>query len=391
MPNKYNSSSRFEIVRSHNEQRILNALIDSKIPLTRVELSKLTNLTKPTVNLIARDLEKNNLISAVGNRPGLKGRSPTLYQFNPEVENILAVDISSDTVRLVLADLLGRIVEQDEFTIVQNDSDYLIKELGMATKKLLKDRKTPTEIVVGIPGVVDNGGDEIKLPPNIMALKDKKFVSNLRKIFPRKVTFGHDINLAALGEMAQGAAIGMETFVFLFLDRGVGMGLVLNGELFTGHSGFAGEVGFLSFGADPLAKNKSERGTLEEQISTANLQVIFAKLKSKYQTSLGANPSVDQIILAADSGDELARAVLDQWLEPIALLLLSITSILNPEAIILGGALGLSSYLRTIVQNKIEPRLPFHVEIIQSSLGKRATILGAVATALTNARSNLQK
>ena len=146
MPNKYNSLSRFEIVRAHNEQRILNVLIDSKIPLTRVELSKLTNLTKPTVNLIARDLEKNNLISAVGNRPGLKGRSPTLYQFNPEVENILAVDISSDTVRLVLADLLGRIVEQDEFIIVQNDSDYLIKELGMATKKLLKDRKTPTEI-----------------------------------------------------------------------------------------------------------------------------------------------------------------------------------------------------------------------------------------------------
>lgn len=391
MPNKYNSLSRFEIVRSHNEQRILNALIDSKIPLTRVELSKLTNLTKPTVNLIARDLEKNNLISAVGNRPGLKGRSPTLYQFNPEVENILAVDISSDTVRLVLADLLGRIVEQDEFSIIQNDSDYLVKELGLATKKLLKDRKTPTEIVVGIPGVVDNGGDEIKLPPNILALKDKNFVSNLRKIFPRKVTFGHDINLAALGEMAQGAAIGMETFVFLFLDRGVGMGLVLNGELFTGHSGFAGEVGFLSFGADPLAKNKSERGTLEEQVSTENLQVIFSKLKSKYQTSLGANPSVDQIILAADSGDQLARAVLDQWLEPIALLLLSITSILNPEAIILGGALGLSSYLRTIVHNKIEPRLPFHVEIIQSSLGKRATILGAVATALTNARSNLQK
>jgi predicted NBD/HSP70 family sugar kinase len=391
MPNKYNSLSRFEIVRSHNEQRILNALIDSKIPLTRVELSKLTNLTKPTVNLIARDLEKNNLISAVGNRPGLKGRSPTLYQFNPEVENILAVDISSDTVRLVLADLLGRIVEQDEFSIIQNDSDYLIEELSLATKKLLKDRKTPTEIVVGIPGVVDNGGDEIKLPPNILALKDKNFVSNLRKIFPRKVTFGHDINLAALGEMAQGAAIGMETFVFLFLDRGVGMGLVLNGELFTGHSGFAGEVGFLSFGADPLAKNKSERGTLEEQVSTENLQVIFSKLKSKYQTSLGANPSVDQIILAADSGDQLARAVLDQWLEPIALLLLSITSILNPEAIILGGALGLSSYLRTIVHNKIEPRLPFHVEIIQSSLGKRATILGAVATALTNARSNLQK
>ncbi len=391
MPNRYNSLSRFEIVRSHNEQRILNALIDSKIPLTRVELSKLTHLTKPTVNLIARDLEKNNLISAVGNRPGLKGRSPTLYQFNPEVENILAVDISSDTVRLVLADLLGRIVEQDEFTIAQNDSDYLIKELGLATKRLLENRKTPTEIVVGIPGVVDNGGNEIKLPPNILALKDNNFVSNLRTIFPRKVTFGHDINLAALGEMAQGAAIGMETFVFLFLDRGVGMGLVLNGELFTGHSGFAGEVGFLSFGADPLAKNKSERGTLEEQISTENLQVIFTTLKNKYNTSLGAKPSVDQIILAADSGDELARAVLDQLLEPIALLLLSITSILNPEAIILGGALGLSSYLRTIVANKIEPRLPFHVEIIPSSLGKRATISGAVAIALTNARSNLQR
>ena len=391
MPNRYNSLSRFEIVRSHNEQRILNALIDSKIPLTRVELSKLTNLTKPTVNLIARELEKNNLISSVGNRPGLKGRSPTLYQFNPEVENILAVDISSDTVRLVLADLLGRIVEQDEFAIVQNDSDYLIKELSLSTKKLLKNRKTPAKIVVGIPGVVDNGGNEIRLPPNILALKDKNFISNLRKIFPRKVTFEHDINLAAVGELAQGAAIGMETFVFLFLDRGVGMGLVLNGELFTGHSGFAGEVGFLSFGADPLATAKSERGTLEEQISTENLQVVFTKLKSKYGTTLGAKPSVDQIILAADSGDDLARAVLDQWLEPIALLLLSITSILNPEAIILGGALGLSSYLRTIVHNQIEPRLPFHVEIIQSSLGKRATILGAVATALTNARSNLQK
>lgn len=391
MPNRNNSLSRFEIVRSHNEQRILNALIDSKIPLTRVELSKLTNLTKPTVNLIAKDLEKNNLISAVGNRPGLKGRSPTLYQFNPDVENILAVDISSDTVRLVIADLLGRIVEQDEFSIMHNDSDYLIKELGMAIKKLLRNRKTPTEIVVGIPGVVDNDGDEIKFPPNILALKDKDFVSKLRKKFPHKVTFGHDINLAALGEMAQGAAIGMETFVFLFLDRGVGMGLVLNGELFTGYSGFAGEVGFLPFETNPRKKTKAERGTLEEQISTENLQVIFTKLKSKYATSLGAKPSVDQIILAADSGDDLARAILDQWLEPIAFLLLSITSILNPEAIILGGALGLSSYLRTIIHNKIEPSLPFQVEIIQSSLGKRATILGAVATALTNARSNLQK
>jgi predicted NBD/HSP70 family sugar kinase len=391
MSNSYNSLSRFEIVRSHNEQRILNALIDSKIPLTRVELSKLTNLTKPTVNLIAKDLEKNNLIEAVGNRPGRKGRSPTLYQFNPEVENILAVDISPDTVRLVLADLLGRIVAEDEFAIVLNDSDYLIREIRLAARKLLENHKTPTEIVVGIPGVVDTGGNEIKLPPNILALKDKNFISNLRKIFPREVTFGHDINLSSLGEMAHGAAVGMETFVFLLLDRGVGMGLVLNGDLFTGHSGFAGEVGFLPFGPNSLAKTKSKRGTLEEQISTENLQVIFAKLKGKFDTTLSSKPSADQIILAADSGDNLARAVLDELVEPVALLLLSITSILNPEAIIMGGALGLSSYLRKIVQGKIEPRLPFDVKIIQSSLGKRAAILGAVSTALTNARSKLQK
>ena len=390
MNTKYNSLSRFEIVKAHNEQRILNVLINSKIPLTRVELSKLTNLTKPTVNLIAKELEKNNLIAAVGNRPGLRGRSPTLYQFNPDVENILAIDISPDTVRLILADLFGRIVAEDEFEISQKDSDYLIREVDLATRKLLLNRKEPTEIVIGLPGVVSASGNEIKLTPNILALQNEQFISDLRKIFSKPISFGHDINFAALGEMAQGAAIGMENFVFLLLDRGVGMGLVLNSKLYIGHQGFAGEVGFMPFGLRPLESTKSDRGSLEEYISTDNLQVILNKLRKQYETTLQANATVDQIIYAADHGDSLARAVLDQWLEPIVLVVLSITSILNPEAIILGGALGLSNYLRTIVQEKIEPLLPFHVEIIQSALGKRATILGAVSTARLNARTHLR-
>ena len=150
-----------------------------------------------------------------------------------------------------------------------------------------------------------------------------------------KTAFENDVNLAALGEQWQGLGRGVEHFVFLHLGTGVGMGLVLRGELFRGASGAAGEVGYLPLsGTDLTDPSSRRRGPLDAAASATGVVATARKLGMKPPLT------AKRVFAAARDGDTRATRVVAIEAQRIALAVAAVAAVVDPELVILGGGIG---------------------------------------------------
>ena len=149
-----------------------------------------------------------------------------------------------------------------------------------------------------------------------------------------KVAFENDVNLAALGEQWLGLGKDVENFVYLHVGTGVGAGLILRGELYRGHTGAAGEVGYLPIGGDPRDKVLRRRGVLDTEAGASGVVATARRL--------GMVPplSARKVFAAARRGDRIARRVVELEADRIALAAAAIVPIVDPELVVLGGGIG---------------------------------------------------
>jgi len=199
-----------------------------------------------------------------------------------------------------------------------------------------------------------------------------------------KVAIENDVNLAALGEQWLGLGKGVSNFVYLHVGTGVGAGLVLNGELYRGQTGAAGEVGYLPIVGDPRDRTLRRHGALDTEAGAAGV-VASAR-------TLGMPPplSARNVFAAARRGDAVARRVVALEAERIALAVAAIVPVLDPELVILGGGIGRNGdLLLEPVTEALGEISPFRVRIETSPLGDEAVALGAVWMALQAAQELL--
>jgi predicted NBD/HSP70 family sugar kinase len=168
--------------------------------------------------------------------------------------------------------------------------------------------------------------------------------------------------------------------VYVELGTGLGVGIVIDGEIYRGARGAAGEVGYIPWpGLDDGAR--SERGRLEE--ATSATAVVKAARKAGMRGELTAKDVFD----AARAGDAKALQAVEVEAERIALLLATLTAVVDPEFIVLGGGIGRSAdLLRPPLETRLRELTPLEARVEESDLGHDAIVLGAIATALGTAR-----
>ena len=200
-----------------------------------------------------------------------------------------------------------------------------------------------------------------------------------------KIAFENDVNLAALGEQWHGIGKGVDNFVYLHLGTGVGMGLVLNGELYRGSGGAAGEVGYLPLaGTDLRDPSSRRRGPLDAAGSAAGVVATARRL--------GMTPplTAKKVFTEARKGDAKAKRVVRTEAARIALAIAAISSVLDPELVILGGGIGGNGdLLLEPVEQELRELSPFRPRIEVSTLGEEATLHGSVSMALQAAHDHL--
>jgi predicted NBD/HSP70 family sugar kinase len=375
------------LLRAINERALLEALRRAG-PSTRPELARIAGLSKPTVSQALANLEGAGLVRPIGPATPSPGRTAMLYEVDPTAGYVVGIDIGRSWIRVAAADLSGHIVARSDERNRERSATALVRMVSAVAHDVVDaagltwDQVAHT--VVGGPGVFDPDSDRLLLAPNLPGWSRPGLMNSLREALPPSVALDNDANLAAVGERSYGSGRDADTFVYVSIGTGIGMGIIIDGELYRGAHGAAGEVAYLPLSGDGDAgadRDARLRGIMEAAAS-ADAVVRTAK-----RLGMAGASSAKRVFSAARAGDELALAVVQAEAERLALIVGTVAAILDPEFVLLGGGVGSNiDLLRPALESRLAELTPLGPRVAEGQLGQDAIVLGAVASALDTAR-----
>jgi predicted NBD/HSP70 family sugar kinase len=412
-------------LRALNERTLLEYLRNHK-PTSRAQLARATGLSKPTVSQALAGLEDAGLVRAVGQSVSSKGgRIAILYEPNPDAGYVIGVDVGRGWVRAAVANLAGQIIVRNDMPNAAQSASALVLLISHLAHDVVAKASLSwsqvVHVVIGTPGVSDEQNNRVLFSSNLPEWGRHGLLTELQAEFGLSLSVENDANLAALSELSFGWGASASTFVYITLGTGVGMGIIINGMLYRGAHGAAGEIGFLPFGFNevveeteqisesylfqyPQSGPQNAESSLRPPDSLQPQRVYptnpkmsgeFALGMFEEATSAGAiirlgqklglpEPlSPKQIFDAAQQGDSIALAVVEQEGYRLAQAIAAITAVLDPELIVLGGGIGQRGVLLLPpLERKLQQLTPLRPRIVVSKLGDDSVLLGSITTAL---------
>lgn len=371
-----------------------------KTPLSLTELSKLTFKSLPLVTKLVNTLVAEGYIKEQGLAPSTGGRRASLFLLNPEMQRyIVAVAMDQFTTRMVIYDLARNFISQVktlELAIPAENGavddlilfiDRNIKESGIDPKKLLG-------VGIGIPGFIDveNGIDH----SHLKTMDGSHLGKYLKKKLGLPVFMDNDSSLIALAELHFGAAEGMRDVMVANIGWGTGLGMIVNGQLYRGSSGYAGEFSHIPLSTTNNLCSCGKRGCLEVETS-----LLVMAQRAKDEIEKGAATSMTKLfnedkrnagelfLEAARNHDPLAVSILSDAAFMIGKGLATLIHIMNPERIVLSGRGAIAGkILLPPVQQAVNefciPRIADQTTIVISELAADAELLAAASLVIEN-------
>jgi predicted NBD/HSP70 family sugar kinase len=381
------------LVRAINQQVVLEAVL-AEGNVTRARLARHTGLSKPTVSTLVRTLEACGLMRSEGLQEGSIGRPATVYTVNRLAGHTLAVDLGGSKVRAAVTDLFGDVLAEDTVPTLHDDGQRIVDAVGELYEALATEAgATPgaaAAACVGVPGVVRPADGRIESAFNVPELDTFPFRDVLGDRLGMPVVVENDANLAAVGERWRGSGRGCDHFVAISIGTGIGMGIVLHGELYRGGMGGAGEVGFLPVAGDPFDPANRAHGPLENTAASGGIMRRLHEFLAEHADStLGADATVKDVFAAASVGDPLGLRLVDDEARLIALGVAAVDAVIDPQLVVLGGGIGANPLLLAPVRNYVSQLVPQPPEVHSSSLGERASLYGAIALATYRVRQEV--
>lgn len=367
-------------MRVLNQRAVLDRLRRSGAA-TRPQIAKDTGLSKPTVGQALADLERHGLVRPTGRTTSGPGRSAVVYEPNATAGYVLGVDIGRERVRVALADLAGAVVARvDERNRSRSAAAVVRTVTGLAERTVADAGIALTDVVVkviGSPGVIDQRSRVVRHAPQLPGWEANGVLDGLESALGPVVVVENDANLAALGEHVYGAARDARVFVCATVGTGVGMGIVVDGTLFRGAHGAAGEVGFLPYGK---SASDVRRGQFEDAASAGS---VVALARERGLTARTAR----EVFGLARKGDAQALRIVRLEAERLAFLVAAVTAVIDPELVVLGGGVGSNvDLLLEPLEASLRTMTPLAPRIVAGSLGDGAVLSGAIAMGLEAAR-----
>ncbi|HEX3956845.1 MAG TPA: ROK family protein [Trebonia sp.] len=369
------SAARPPLIRAMNEQLLLRHIRVSG-PCSRADLARISGLSKPTVSLALANVERSGLVRMAGQRTGVPGRTAQLYEVRPEAGFVLGLDIGLKYLRGAVADLAGAVRARDSRKVVATSVRGRLAELVQLADDLCAragtSRQAVTQTVIGTPGVYDPRRNAITLTGGLAGWDRPAALAGLREAFGLSVALENDVDAAALAERTHGYGRACESFAFVHVGTGIGMGLVLGGRLHRGVHGVAGEIAFM-----PLSTQESDearrRGPLEAAAAASG--VVRAARKAGMRGPVSAR----SVFAAAARGDERAVAVVAEEARLVASAICCVITVVDPGLIVLGGGIGRAPGFASAVTTALSTMTPVLPEVKVSALGTDVVVDGCLA------------
>ena len=291
-----------------------------------------------------------------------------------DTDYCFAADLGGTKLAAAMADARGHIVAELTEPTDSRGAACVAEQIAACAGKLAQtlgiDVTRARHVMVGIPGAIDPRTGRVSLTPNIAGLENFDVLGFLRGRFGPDVAIENDVNLAMLGEHALGCSGRCRNAAFLSLGTGAGLGLLIDGKLFRGSCGAAGEIADLPIGRDPTSRISSVSGAFE-------LEVGSLAIVDRYRQQGGtAATTVRDIFSLLEQGDDVAASVLDTTARWVALAVVALQSLLDLELIVFGGSIGVRPELYERVQRALPTHFSRHITIVPSQLGDRAGLIG---------------
>jgi predicted NBD/HSP70 family sugar kinase len=364
-------------------QRLVLGRLRAHGEATRPQIAADTGLSKPTVGQALLDLEQHGLVRAIGRSAVGPGRAAVIYRTAPDAGHIVGVDVGRQMLRVAVADLEGTVVARREQPNRCRSGVTLLRTVQETIQRAVADAGlAPQDIVVtvlGTPGIPDPATGTVHRAPNLPGWERRGLMQELISALGAdgsEVLVENDANLCVVGEHALGAAKGVDVVACLTVGTGIGMGILVNGQLFRGAHGAAGEIADLPFGRVPAGVTTRRPGPVE--VAAAAQAVVSAA----HERGLSQMPTAKAVFDLARDGDELAMQVVEEEALKLAHVVAVVTAVLDPGLIVLAGGIGRNAdLLAEPMRRELAATIPIVPDIVGGHLGEDAVLVGAIAAA----------
>jgi predicted NBD/HSP70 family sugar kinase len=347
-------SADHSLMRTINRSLILSQLRTSA-PLSRADLAARIGLTRSTVSSQVDELIAANLVHETGTGPSHGGRPGTLLELNPAGGCAVGIELTSESILVLLTDFVAQPRWQREIALTDHDPDAVLAQTEALIDEALAynaatENTRPLGIGLGTAGLVNAADGVLRSAYNLgLGWRDIPFKTLWERRFRLPVHVGNEATIAALGEHYFGAAAGYRDFIYLQASTSaLGAGIFIDGKLYQGMGGYAGEVGHIVI--DPAGA----------------------------RCTCGKRGCWEAVLRAASSSDRIAV---------LATGIAGLVNIFNPPLVVLGGPLGRSMQpalgtLREQVATQVTMPTDSLPEIAVSTMTSNACAMGAVALVL---------
>ncbi|RMF05125.1 MAG: ROK family protein [Chloroflexi bacterium] len=366
-------------------------------PVSRSALAEMTGLNKTTVSSLVQELIDHQFVREIGFDTAGTGRPARLLEFNPEAGCIISAEIiDTGFISVICANFTNNIIWRTKETFDhKSNPQTAIRRLFTLLHQAVDATRTVygpvLGLAVGVPGLVDHKSDTLLFAPNLN-WENVPLGVLLREEFGRLVFVDNEANLAALGEYYFGAAKECNNALYISGSVGIGGGIIHGGQLVTGATGFAGELGHMTIDPHGELCSCGSRGCWETLVSqSAIFNRIQQAIDRQQPTILSkkGNGNSDQLTVsalskAARAGDKLVLTVLEETACYLGIGIASLVNVLNPELVVLGGIhCSLGEFMLPTIKQELKHRAlrwsAKATRVVLAQQGSDACVMGGLA------------
>ncbi|MCK4724291.1 MAG: ROK family transcriptional regulator, partial [Anaerolineales bacterium] len=321
-----------------NRSNVLNT-IKTKGSISRIEIARSTGLSAATVTGITADLIADGFVYEKEEGDSRGGRRPILLAINPRGGYVVGIKLMEDHAIGAITDLEATIVAKYSSKLKDKSLDTGIESLVEVVNVLMGEGGIVSEqllgVGVGLAGIVNAKKGVLRYSP-YFGWHDVPLVEILRSRLKVPVHIDNDVNTLTLNEQLFGTGQGKENFLTVTIGRGVGLGIVVNGQIYRGGNGAGGEFGHTIIDPEGHQCDCGKKGCLETYVSDPALLRLASEAASRGE--LPEEPrNVDELIAYAKSGVSVAQSIIAQGGVTLGYGIANLINIFNPQEVIISG------------------------------------------------------
>lgn len=373
---------------------IVLSMIRERGPLSRLEISSSCALSATTVKRIVEELLATAIVKEASIEPNRHrpGRRSALLDIRGEHACAVGFTITPGGLEMAVVDLRGRLLGRDSFSSLEMTPEVVASKMAEQVHRW--EASPPSRfggrllgIGIGVAGLVDAARGLVHFCPNLRGWENVALAELVSRLTGRRVVVDEEVRCMALAETRQGASRGETTSLFVYVGRGVGAGIVLDGRLHRGRNGMAGEFGHITVKPDGPLCNCGNRGCLEAVASVDGILAAAEELRAAdVFTTLRSVPDpsaplrLEDLSTAASSGDKAAAMVVEEVGSYIGTGIADLLNVLDPGLLVLGGevveAFGdlLLEPIRRTVGLRAIPSITRQTRIVRAEARDAATV-----------------